>query len=137
MRRREKRILLAYGILLAGALAIGLVMDVMALLSWRFVPRPIAIAMIAAVTPCLYIVAQPYWTRLDDRQRESKLTSWYWGSLCGLVFGLTAAIVVSGISAGHVPSEFVRGALFVAISQVVAYYVARLIWWQANRPRGA
>ena len=136
MRVRERRILAGFGIMTVGVLAIVLVMDVTAILSWRLMPFPIAIALIAALSPGLYIVARPYWTRLDDRQRQVKTTNWYWGSLCGLVFAVASSLVIGGFTPGHF-SAFTKGVLYVLAVQVVGYYLVRLIAWQADRQGGA
>jgi MFS family permease len=132
MRSRKQRILAAYGFFIAGAFAVSLAMNITAVLSWRVVPLPLAIAVIAALSPCIYLVARPYWARLDDRQREGGMTSWFWGSFCGLVFGVTSALAIGGFTPGHF-SEFAKGALYVVIVQLVGTVIASLIRWQSNR----
>jgi len=99
-----------------------------------------AALMIVLLPICCY-----YWRRLDETAREAHKFAWYWGSsvaILGIV--VVYAIALFGVgAAGEMPSfyasskvpedAFVDGAIFVFMSQVVAYGVLWIVWWVRMR----
>ncbi len=99
-----------------------------------------AALMIVLLPICCY-----YWRRLDETAREAHKFAWYWGSsvaILAIVFVFAIAMFGVG-AAGEMPAffpedkssedAFVEGAIFVFMSQVVAYGVLWIVWWVRMR----
>jgi hypothetical protein len=96
------------------------------------IPTTLIILLTALSCGTMLLAIVPYWRRLDDRQREARLTSWYWGAGFGAMLGVLTATAVGGRG-----SMFALGAVLVVAIEVAGYYAARLISWQLNRPRAS
>ena len=112
------------GLLAAGA---GLVCSIAAgsLVRWgeaALTPASLFIALLMIVTlACVAVL--PWWRTLDYMQREAQYFSWHWGATAGAAAAFCAIIAFQGMS-----SELIRGALLLAIAQVVGYGLFWLLW---------
>src|SRR6478735_8766921 len=43
------------------------------------------------------LACAPWWSRLDDMQRQEHLVSWYWGGTAGGLISLMALVASSGV----------------------------------------
>ena len=130
--QRQKRILSAGAGGYVAVLAITLFWALVIVNGRGHIPMALIIALTAVSCAIALLAVLPYWRRLDDRQREARLTSWYWGAGFGAMLGALTATVIGGQG-----SAFAAGAILVVAIQVAGYYTARLIIWQLNRPRAS
>jgi hypothetical protein len=89
-------------------------------------------AMSVAVLIGVFLAMLPRWRRLDHMQRDSRLSSWYWGGSFGAAAGLVLALLFTGAR-----SPFFAGAAMIWLLQFTGYAVARLWWWRAHRADAA
>jgi hypothetical protein len=88
----------------------------------------VAIAVLAGV----FLTMLPRWRSLDHMQRDSRLSSWYWGGGFAGGAGVLLALILAG---GRSP--FFAGAALVWFLQFAGYALARLQWWLSHRSEGA
>lgn len=125
---RQRQIVMAGIWALAAAAAGGLLIGI----SPRLLP-PAATGVLAVVTLAgVFLAIRPRWRRLDDLERHSRLSSWYWGGGFGWALGLVLAAVLAGVR-----SPIFAGAALVSLLQFTGYAAARLQWWLEHRAPAA
>jgi len=133
---RQKRILLCWVFLIVGAAAVGAANGLLITFSSHRLSLAITIPLLALLCAAGCAVAIPLWMKLDDRQREAQLVSWYWGGLYGLAFGVMAAMAIGGVQPGRW-SPMMQGAGLVLAVQMLCYFRARLQRGPIQPPRAA
>jgi hypothetical protein len=80
----------------------------------------LALAIVVLVGAFISMV--PRWQMLDHMQKDSRLTSWYWGGGFGGGAGLVVALMFSGVR-----SPFFAGAALVWLLQCTGYAIAAFV----------
>ena len=144
MGQRRKRIVTRFLLLLAASLGVGLAFDGFLIFGHGRIPLAAMIAIAALASAGAIYAGKPLMSALDERQRNMRYATWYWGGLFGLMFGTMTAAAISlhelvGVHRPHPspsPASWAgisEGAMLVCSCQVVGYYVARLVWLRNNR----
>jgi hypothetical protein len=121
---RQKRVARVTLLLACASVAAGLLIGTFS--RYQFSISSLALAIVVLVGAFISMV--PRWQMLDHMQKDSRLTSWYWGGGFGGGAGLVVALMFSGVR-----SPFFAGAALVWLLQCTGYAIARFRWWLAHR----
>lgn len=127
MSNRTRKLRIAFGfatlVSLLGTLLAGLIVYH----GRDSAPTAVLVVAIAAILGAAVAAMLPWWRRLDHMQRDSHLTSWYWGGSFGGGFGLLSLVVIGNGDA------MAQGGAVVWIAQMIGYAVAFIGWKIAHR----
>jgi len=121
---RFKRYLVALTLSLLLATGVGIVAGFVIKLGQEFIPSQAWIVLVPILAVFGILACLPWWRSLDEMQRETQLTSWFWGGSFGILAGIFVAYVI-----GRTHQFLVLGALVVVAAQVVSYGIC----WVALR----
>jgi len=91
-------------------------------------PFAVLALLIAIILGVTFAAMLPWWRKLDHMQRDSHLTSWYWGGSFGGGLGLLLIILID-----REPNQLMLGGALVWLAQLIGYVVAFIGWKIAHR----
>lgn len=106
----------------------GALCSVVILLQRQHLPMPMAGLLLLAIVVAVAFAQLPWWRRLDHMQRDSHLSSWYWGGAFGGGIAIVSIVLATGTK-----SQMATGALLVWLAQALGYGIWQLRWRIVHR----
>ena len=132
MSRRERKLWIAMAWALLAATVGGLLCGLV-IFTGRGVIPPVAAGLLATlILAAAFLAMLPWWRNLDHMQRDSHLTSWYWGGSFGGGLGVMLVMAMAGVR-----SDMFAGAALVWLAQMAGYAIALLKWWITHRSQAS
>lgn len=133
MSQRSRKLWVAAALAVLGASVAGLLSGVILFKLRDDVSILAATPLVALLLTLAFLAMLPWWRKLDHMERDSHLTSWYWGGTFGGGLGLLLILFVSG----DIRSPLFIGAAIVWLAQAAGYVIGLLHWWIVHRAKAS